>query len=181
MTFPTVPDAMRHAELAASTCCARSRRAPASLTNCLTGDLRRQITVRRKVRARSVQAPLQSDPRNVAGRCACCGRSGNGFVTLEILSGRLHAPDFERDPSPYFAGQIFVPAMGGARPVPGSASRHRIGGRGHPLAAGNHRVAWPRSSRTLTTEIAADTFTPRVAAANIPTIGEPKCCMTIVC
>ena len=32
------------------------------------------------------------------------------FVTLEVLSGRLDAPDFEADPTPYFAAEFLFPA-----------------------------------------------------------------------
>ena len=34
----------------------------------------------------------------------------NRFVALEVLSGRLHAPEFMRDPSPYFAVSFLFPA-----------------------------------------------------------------------
>jgi lambda family phage portal protein len=41
----------------------------------------------------------------------------NRFVTLEILSGRLSAPDFARDPAPYFAVSFLFPAWPSLNPL----------------------------------------------------------------
>ena len=41
----------------------------------------------------------------------------NRFVALEVFSGRLHAPEFMRDPSPYFAVSFLFPAWPSLNPL----------------------------------------------------------------
>jgi len=82
------------------------------------------------------------------------------WVTLEILSGRLYAPDFERDPSPYFAASFLFPEWASLDPYREAQAdvtllNAGIRSRAEIIAARGRDVA------DVDAEIASDTFTPR--------------------
>ena len=92
----------------------------------------------------------------------------NRFVTLEILSGRLHAPDFARDPAPYFAVTFLFPAWPSLNPL--DESRADV----LALNAGLRSRAEIIASRgrditDVDSEIAADNFRP---AASLPALTQ---------
>jgi lambda family phage portal protein len=85
------------------------------------------------------------------------------FVTLEILSGRLHAPDFERDPTPYLAMTTTWPAFPSLDPYRESEAaalllQNGIRSRAEIVASLGRDVS------NVDAEIAADRFVPRVTA-----------------
>ena len=85
----------------------------------------------------------------------------NRFVTLEVLSGRLHAPDFVRDPSPYFAASFLFPAWPSLNPLDEARAdeitiNNRVRSRQEVIAARG------RDPAEVDAEISADPF-PRPA------------------
>jgi lambda family phage portal protein len=94
------------------------------------------------------------------------------FVTLEVLSGRLYAPDFERDPEPYFSMVARWPAFSALDPYREAQADAAL------LAAGIRSRAEIIASRgrdvtDVDAEIAADTFVPRAPArANLTLVGD---------
>jgi lambda family phage portal protein len=84
------------------------------------------------------------------------------WVTLEVLSGRLHAPDFEQDPTPYFGVQFLFPEWASLDPYREAQADTTL------LAAGIRSRAEIIASRgrdigDVDREFAADTFVPRLA------------------
>jgi lambda family phage portal protein len=93
-------------------------------------------------------------------------------VTLEILSGRLYAPDFERDPEPYFAVTFQWPGFAALDPLKEAQADIAL------LQSGLRSRAEIIASRgrdieDVDREFAADTFRPIVRPAQLTT-GEPN-------
>jgi capsid protein len=89
------------------------------------------------------------------------------FVTLEVLTGRLSAPDFAADPTPYLAASWMWPAWPSLNPYDearadvltvnaGLRSRQDI------IAARG------RDPSEVDSEIASDSFMPRITQGSIP-------------
>jgi lambda family phage portal protein len=95
----------------------------------------------------------------------------NRFVTLEVLSGRLYAPAFERDPAPYLAMTAQWPAFGSLDPYREAQADVAL------LQAGLRSRAEIIASRgrdvaEVDQEIEADTFRPLAAPARAPALLE---------
>ena len=89
------------------------------------------------------------------------------WVTLEVLSGRLHAPGFMQDPSPYFAASFLFPEWAALDPLKEATAdvtllNAGIRSRSEIIAARG------RDIDDVDAEIARDTFTPRAALAQLP-------------
>ena len=94
------------------------------------------------------------------------------FVTLEVLSGRLYAPDFERNPDPYFSMVPLWPQFSPLDPYRESQAdvdlmNAGLRSRAEIIASRGRDVA------DVDAEIAADTFRPAVPARtpNLALVG----------
>ena len=81
------------------------------------------------------------------------------FVTLEVLSGRLNAPSFTRDPSPFFDVSFIFPTWAALDPLKESQAYQILLGSG--LVSRQQIISeLGRDPDEVSDEIAADTFTP---------------------
>jgi lambda family phage portal protein len=124
----------------------------------LAGDLS-------QVNYSSAKLGLEAFKRRVKGIRASILVSGflrplwQRFVTLEVLSGRLNAPDFMRDPSPFFDVNFLFPEWAALDPLKEAQADTTL------LAAGLRSrqeliAARGRDPQTVDEEIAADSFVP---------------------
>ncbi|MGH6866089.1 MAG: phage portal protein [Methyloceanibacter sp.] len=93
------------------------------------------------------------------------------FVTLEVLSGRLNAPDFARDPSPYFDCSFLFPEFPHIAPLDETqadalAIQAGIRSRQEVIAARG------RDPQEVDDEIAADSFKPATKPGNVVSLTE---------
>jgi lambda family phage portal protein len=91
------------------------------------------------------------------------------FVTLEILSGRLYAPDFERDPTPYFAMTANWPGFASLDPYREAQAdvtllQSGLRSRAEIIASRGRDVA------EVDREIEADTFRPTARPSVSPQV-----------
>jgi lambda family phage portal protein len=92
------------------------------------------------------------------------------WVTLEVLSGRLYAPDFESDPSPFFAVTFLFPEWASLDPYREAQADTTL------LNAGIRSRAEIIASRgrdiaDVNAELAADVFVPRASPSNPALLG----------
>jgi lambda family phage portal protein len=90
------------------------------------------------------------------------------WTTLEVLYGRLHAPNFERDPTPYFAVDFLfddpLPSLDPYREAQADTLLINAGVRSRRETI----AARGRDPDDVDAEIAADTFTPLTLPAGNP-------------
>ena len=83
------------------------------------------------------------------------------FVTLEVLSGRLNAPSFTRDPSPFFDVSVSCfPTWAALDPLKESAGDTKSCSASGLVSRQQLIAEAGRDPAEVSDEIAADTFTP---------------------
>jgi capsid protein len=89
------------------------------------------------------------------------------LITLEVLTGRLSAPDFERDPEPYFDATFLFPEFASLDPM--KETQADVDALNAGLRSRQEIIAARgRDFDEVTAELAADNFRPRAPA---PAIG----------